>query len=220
MVNKDFPRIITLLRKEKKLSQKQAAQDLEISQALLSHYEKGIRECGLDFVVQAANYYNVSCDFLLGRTAERSFDVAELDSSVTVTNTVNSINRRLISASMNIIYDLLTKLHSRKLTRVVTVYLLIGVYKVFRLLYCSNPENPPEMFTIPQNVYRGYATAAQEKVFTDIENLCDANSDQPTVNLLTLSPEILAENYHEEAAALFNVIQQSENVLGRIKRSS
>lgn len=45
----DFPRVLTLLRKEKHLSQKEAASALGVSQALLSHYEKGIRECGLDF---------------------------------------------------------------------------------------------------------------------------------------------------------------------------
>ena len=71
-MNKDFPRIITMLRKEKKYSQKQVAEDLGISQALLSHYEKGIRECGLDFVIKVSEYYSVSCDFLLGRTPERS----------------------------------------------------------------------------------------------------------------------------------------------------
>ena len=46
----EFNRIIKLLRKERGITQKQAAEDLGVSQALLSHYEKGIRECGLDFV--------------------------------------------------------------------------------------------------------------------------------------------------------------------------
>ena len=68
----EFNRIITLLRKEKGVTQKQAAEDLGISQALLSHYEKGIRECGLDFVVRVADYYGVSCDYLLGRSADRT----------------------------------------------------------------------------------------------------------------------------------------------------
>ena len=45
----DFPRVLSLLRKEKGISQKEAANSLGVSQALLSHYEKGIRECGLDF---------------------------------------------------------------------------------------------------------------------------------------------------------------------------
>ena len=70
-MNAAFPRIMTLLRKERGVSQKQVAADLHISQALLSHYEKGIRECGLDFVVHAADYYGVSCDYLLGRTPEK-----------------------------------------------------------------------------------------------------------------------------------------------------
>ena len=40
---------LSSLRKEKGLSQKEAAAGLGVSQALLSHYENGIRECGLDF---------------------------------------------------------------------------------------------------------------------------------------------------------------------------
>ena len=64
----DFSRRLVLLRKEKGISQKAAAGELQISQALLSHYEKGIRECGLDFLVRCADFYGVSCDYLLGRT--------------------------------------------------------------------------------------------------------------------------------------------------------
>lgn len=54
------------LRKEKNLSQKEAAENLGVSQALLSHYEKGIRECGLEFLCRAATFYDVSTDYLLG----------------------------------------------------------------------------------------------------------------------------------------------------------
>ncbi len=56
------------LRKEKNLSQKEAAVELGVSQALLSHYEKGIRECGLDFLCRASSFYDVSTDYLLGLT--------------------------------------------------------------------------------------------------------------------------------------------------------
>ncbi len=56
------------LRKDKNLSQKDAATALGVSQALLSHYEKGIRECGLDFLCRASNFYDVSTDYLLGMT--------------------------------------------------------------------------------------------------------------------------------------------------------
>ena len=69
MPNQTFSDRLTLQRKQKGVSQKQAAADLGISQALLSHYENGIREPGLSFLVKAADYYNVSCDYLLGHAA-------------------------------------------------------------------------------------------------------------------------------------------------------
>ena len=53
------------LRKQRDLRQKEAAQALGVSQALLSHYENGIRECGLDFIAKAAKFYGVTCDYLL-----------------------------------------------------------------------------------------------------------------------------------------------------------
>ena len=71
MTNPDFSRTLSLLRQEKGISQRQAAKALGISQALLSHYENGAREPGLVFVVKACDFYNVSADFLLGRTLSR-----------------------------------------------------------------------------------------------------------------------------------------------------
>ena len=67
----EFSRTLSLLRQERGVSQRTAAGDLGISQALLSHYENGVREPGLNFVVKACDYYNVSADFLLGRTLSR-----------------------------------------------------------------------------------------------------------------------------------------------------
>ncbi len=66
-----FSANLSSLRREKGVSQKQAAEALGVSQALLSHYEKGIRECHLDFVQKAADYYGVTADYLLGITESR-----------------------------------------------------------------------------------------------------------------------------------------------------
>ena len=49
------------LRTEKGISQKAAAVDLGISQALLSHYEKGIREFSLDFLCKIFVCHIFSC---------------------------------------------------------------------------------------------------------------------------------------------------------------
>ncbi|MBE6827519.1 MAG: helix-turn-helix transcriptional regulator [Ruminococcaceae bacterium] len=73
------------LRRKKGVSQKEAAENLGVSQALLSHYEKGIRECGLDFLARASAYYDVSSDYLIGisdtgHTVHEEFDRQDIKS--------------------------------------------------------------------------------------------------------------------------------------------
>lgn len=78
-----FPEILSRLRRERQLSQRSAAAALHISQALLSHYENGLREPGLAFVDAACRYYHVSADYLLGRSAVRTgFADAELPANL------------------------------------------------------------------------------------------------------------------------------------------
>jgi len=67
-MERGFSQIMSELRRERGLSQRSAAADLHISQALLSHYENGAREPGLSFVCRACRYYGVSADYLLGLT--------------------------------------------------------------------------------------------------------------------------------------------------------
>ena len=71
-----FSDTMSALRRARGLSQRTAAADLHISQALLSHYENGAREPGLAFVCRACEYYGVSADYLLGRTEESGSDRA------------------------------------------------------------------------------------------------------------------------------------------------
>ena len=67
-MDRTFPETLSTLRRQRNISQRQAAQDLCISQALLSHYENGAREPGLAFVCKACDYYGVSADYLLCRS--------------------------------------------------------------------------------------------------------------------------------------------------------
>ena len=146
-MNNSFSRIITLLRKEQGLSQKQVAADLQISQALLSHYEKGIRECGLDFVIKTADYYNVSCDYLLGRTPDRSGakitveDIPDQDAvgkeNIFKGSILPTLNKKLIVNSFNIVFDILQKVGNKPLTTEVSSYLMVSVYNAFRTLYSA-----------------------------------------------------------------------------------
>ena len=74
-----FPQILCRLRKERHINQRTAAAALHISQALLSHYENGLREPGLGFVDAACRYYGVSADYLLGRSPVRTSLVEVLE---------------------------------------------------------------------------------------------------------------------------------------------
>ena len=67
-MSRTFSEAMSALRHERGLSQRKAAAELRISQALLSHYENGAREPGLGFVCRACDYYGVSADYLLCRT--------------------------------------------------------------------------------------------------------------------------------------------------------
>jgi len=77
-----FAATLGKLRREKGLSQRQAAAELGISQALLSHYENDAREPKLDFVVKACDYYAVTTDYILGRTKERGDGATKLSAMV------------------------------------------------------------------------------------------------------------------------------------------
>jgi len=66
-----FAENMGMLRREKGLSQRQAALELGVSQALLSHYETDAREPKLDFVIKVCDFYSVTTDFILGRTTQR-----------------------------------------------------------------------------------------------------------------------------------------------------
>ena len=70
-MERTFATRLTDLRKSTGQSQKEAAAGLGISQALLSHYEKGIRKCGLSFITRASEYYGVTCDYLLGMSSSK-----------------------------------------------------------------------------------------------------------------------------------------------------
>ena len=67
-MERSFPETLSALRRGRNLSQRKAAADLGISQALLSHYETGAREPGLQFVCRACDYYGVTADYLLCRS--------------------------------------------------------------------------------------------------------------------------------------------------------
>ena len=56
------------LRKKKGISQLRLATELNTTQNTISRYETGEREPGIDELIKIADYFNVSLDYLIGRT--------------------------------------------------------------------------------------------------------------------------------------------------------
>lgn len=59
------------LREEKKISQQKLAIDLNVSQASISKYEKGLAEPDIPMLCTMAEYFHVSVDYLIGRAEQR-----------------------------------------------------------------------------------------------------------------------------------------------------
>ncbi|MCI1268440.1 MAG: helix-turn-helix transcriptional regulator [Ruminococcus sp.] len=229
-MNSDFSRIITLQRKERHISQKQAAFDLGISQALLSHYEKGIRECGLSFLVKIADYYNVLCDYLLGRTPEPEGktlnieDIPDDDGNNRMPSPeIINFNRKIINNSISMLFSLAQKANSITLIKEVSSYLMLSVYKLFRIVYNANPNNDQKLFKIPKVIANDSANAIISMSEADIkaassgirvdDNDCISNSETLYITTATLS-----KDYPQYSSSLLNLIKVSEDRIAKTRK--
>lgn len=158
---RDFPRTLCLLRQEKKISQRKAAVELNVSQALLSHYENGVREPGLSFVVRAADYYGVSVDYLLGRTMARDGgtivasevpDSSEQKGNVLKGNASALLNKKLLVNSTVLLFELLAN-ESAQMTNMVSNYLSTAFYKAFRMVYDLDRTSSSDAFPLEESCY-------------------------------------------------------------------
>ena len=214
-MTREFGRTITNLRKKKGLSQKDAAAELGISQSLLSHYEKGIRECSLEFLSRLADYYEVSTDFLLGRSygdiPNNSLNDSEENSDVNIvrSNTYCLLNRRLINSSTSITYSILSEINNKKLQKYISDYLSIAHYYVFRCLYSLKKDNPVDIFRLNDLNSEALSNAALDIHEARIKSAA-VNIDGPK-----LSYDILADKYPESFPSLNEMIKNAEKAIGQ-----
>lgn len=227
----EFNRIITLLRKERGITQKQAAEDLGVSQALLSHYEKGIRECGLDFVVRVADYYGVSCDYLLGRSADRNGMMLKAEDlpgpesmkdGIYRGSVLPTMNKKLISNSLNILYAKIGDCQDKGLVTEVSGFLMLAVYKVFRMLYSAEPHNARSMFGVPEQLWSGYSDSAMHLAEANVKAVLAGEDPTGTgarlkdTSSLVMTTESLSKEYPLYASSLLNLVKTSEKRIEKL----
>ena len=148
-----FSSVLSQLRKERGISQKKAATDLGISQALLSHYEKGIRECGLDFVIKCSDYYNVTTDYLLGVSQSRNgVATTIIDDDSRSLATLSYATKQLLDMAVTVS----SGSHAQQF---VYDYYMLALYRG-ALTLAKAGALPKELFKIDYTVAKELATAA------------------------------------------------------------
>ena len=213
---KDFSRTLSLLRQEKKISQRKAAGELGVSQALLSHYENGIREPGLSFVVRAADYYGVSCDYLLGRTMSRegntiaAEDVPDMSAekdNVLRGSAMALLSKKLIVNTSSLLLDLVGKSDCRQLTQEVTSYLFLALYKAYRLVYMASGVGSEATFSVPVAYFSELCDAEMKLCERRLRELSSPeNKKRSLITLPDMTIDGVQQAYPMLAPSLFSVL--------------
>ena len=206
----DFPRTLSLLRQEKKISQRKAATELGVSQALLSHYENGVREPGLQFVVRAADYYGVSADYLLGRTMDRDggailagdvTDSSEKKDNVLRGSAAAMLNKKLLVNSTALLYEALGKCDAG-LVAGVSDYLSTAFYKAFRMVYSMGAEARSDVFPVSDANYSELCDLHLKRSEAMLRKLsCAKNGPETQLNMA-----VLQQTYPQLAPSLFTLL--------------
>ena len=67
-----FSKILRELRDERKLTQQELADKLKVSRMTINFYESNRRTPDINFAIKAANFFNVSVDYLVGNSNVKS----------------------------------------------------------------------------------------------------------------------------------------------------
>ena len=75
----DFGARLRLLRQSKGLTQKQLAENLNLTKSVVSAYETDMRLPSYDVLIKISNIFGVSTDYLLGVHQKRTLEVSDLN---------------------------------------------------------------------------------------------------------------------------------------------
>lgn len=118
-MDRSFGSTLSDLRRDGDLSQRKLANDLHVSQALLSHYENGTREPGLPFLCRVCDYFGVTADYILGRTDERN-------AMFCGTKAIAEVNKALVSVGDTTVHDAAITYLDNAAKRVISLMALSG----------------------------------------------------------------------------------------------
>jgi len=225
-MSSEFSRTLSLLRQEKGVSQRLAAGELGISQALLSHYENGIREPGLAFVVKACDYYGVSADFILGRTLSREgnmlteqdiLDAAEPRSNLRG-SVLATLQSKLLSGAVGVLFGLLGKLGDKAAINAASDCLSSAVYQLYRHLYRAAGANEAYFSLDPAACTMGLAGADMKLSEARYARALRGQAAQKA-EFPDLSSQAIADAYPGRCQSLTQVLSAADARLSALSES-
>ena len=143
-----FAERLTALRENKGKKRQDVADDIQISRASLEYYEKGKRKPDIEVLLKLADYYNVTCDYLLKGVKTENVSINEVTglSDETIDNLQKGKNSVFYTTLLNFL------INNRVLLKALNSYLLSSIYNDYRksdymylplkdkAVYIHNPE--------------------------------------------------------------------------------
>ena len=213
------------LRVERGLTLEQLAEKTHLSKSALGSYEgDNFKDISHYALIELAKFYEVTVDYLLGRSAERNGmmlsaeDIPNPDKmkdNIYHGSVLPTMNKKLISNSLNVLYAKIGQCHSKALTTEVSTYLMMAVAKMFRLLYSAEPHNAASLFSIEPIRWRGCSDAVMRMSEANVEALLtgqDVNGGEGVKDpaCLSMTTESLTREFPLYTPSLLNLVKTSE----------
>lgn len=202
---------LSALRKKAGLSQKAAAGQLGISQALLSHYEKGIRECGLEFLSKVADFYNVSTDYLLGREDNDALTplVKAMQGKSSEHSPEHEKAKRRILQTISRLYAVAEEVQNKKLQEELDQTLSIHLYYLMRI-FQTGASVDKSYFKLPEDRALLFAQSYLQTCYLRICKRVEA-LPQKKQEIIDFGSETLKVEHPVCSAALQSLIEEAED---------
>ncbi|NLZ45929.1 MAG: helix-turn-helix transcriptional regulator [Clostridiales bacterium] len=224
-IKSDFIRKIKYLRKERGLNQQQVANELSVTQATVSKLENGQIEPSINILRKIAMFFNVSCDYLLGISPDKSgrslskgndgHIVGENGVSHTINeygNIASKQQQKIIHKSLEMIYEIIDRCDIDALHMNASMILMLNIYKIFRALYNVNPYNIDEFYKINSTIYEDLVDSEIAGRQAVVKSLLNKNSRE-LKEKLEMSGERLIKLDEDAYFYLSNLISQCENIM-------
>lgn len=211
-----FAQNLVQLRQKAGISQRAAAEALQVSQALLSHYEKGIREPGLDFVVRAAEYYGVSADLLLGRqSVERQPRFSQDIDPVSPPSSFARAVEQELWDTMGILLDLLDRNYDTNVFCYAVIYLAEVLYELLRYFHRQAEDYDPAIYHLSEESFDSGAVASdlswvRAQYIRALRQFKEQGGTVPAV-----SEEVMRERYGEAYSAMLTLLRLAGTRISR-----